>query len=92
MCAKFCGHMPFRISGGGGKLSSRRKTVLNYTPFKKYVLLRTLLNKILNDFAFFGHDTNKLLSQIIARVFVELIHIYLFIYLFIFLLLKSAKI
>ena len=56
---------------GGGEMSSRRKTVLSYKPFKNYVLLRTLLNKILNDFAIFGHDTNKLLSQIIALVFMK---------------------
>ena len=78
MCAEFGGHMPFRISffGGRGKLSSRRKTVLSYKPFKNYVLLRTLLNKILNDFAIFGRDINKLLSQIIALVFVKLMHNY----------------
>ena len=77
MCAKFGGHaIQNFIWGGGAKLSSRRKTVLIYKPFKNYVLLRRLLNKILNDFAIFGHDTNKLLSQIIALVFVKLMHNY----------------
>ena len=66
----------FFLGGGRGKLSNRRKTVLSYKPFKNYVLLRTLLNKILNDFAIFGRDTNKLLSQIIALVFVKLMHNY----------------
>ena len=69
-------HSEFLFLGGGGKLSSRRKTVLSYKPFKNYVLLRTLLNKILNDFAIFGRDTNKLLSQIIALVFMKLVHNY----------------